>query len=115
MQSFVFPIAVPFPMGSRRLPCESIVATYVAYGPVAQLVRALACHARGHGFEPRLGRDLCEASSHGFQNADLAHLVERDLAKVEVAGSSPVIRFIQESVSSGYAFLFFNVQQFASS
>ena len=25
-------------------------------------------------------------------NADLAHLVERDLAKVEVAGSSPVIR-----------------------
>ena len=26
------------------------------------------------------------------QYADLAHLVERDLAKVEVAGSSPVIR-----------------------
>ena len=25
-------------------------------------------------------------------NADLAHLVERDLAKVEVAGSIPVIR-----------------------
>ena len=28
----------------------------------------------------------------GGTNADLAHLVERDLAKVEVAGSSPVIR-----------------------
>ena len=28
----------------------------------------------------------------GTNNADLAHLVERDLAKVEVAGSSPVIR-----------------------
>ena len=28
----------------------------------------------------------------GTTNADLAHLVERDLAKVEVAGSSPVIR-----------------------
>ena len=27
-----------------------------------------------------------------IRNADLAHLVERDLAKVEVAGSSPVIR-----------------------
>ncbi len=27
-------------------------------------------------------------------DADLAHLVERDLAKVEVAGSSPVIRSI---------------------
>ena len=30
----------------------------------------------------------------GGTNADLAHLVERDLAKVEVAGSSPVIRSI---------------------
>ena len=28
-------------------------------------------------------------------SADLAHLVERDLAKVEVAGSSPVIRSIR--------------------
>ena len=27
-----------------------------------------------------------------FEIADLAHLVERNLAKVEVAGSSPVIR-----------------------
>ena len=30
----------------------------------------------------------------GIFHADLAHLVERHLAKVEVAGSSPVIRFI---------------------
>ena len=30
-------------------------------------------------------------------NADLAHLVERNLAKVEVAGSSPVIRSKQKS------------------
>ena len=29
--------------------------------------------------------------------ADLAHLVERDLAKVEVAGSSPVIRSTKET------------------
>ena len=29
--------------------------------------------------------------------ADLAHLVERDLAKVEVAGSSPVIRSKQKA------------------
>ena len=29
-------------------------------------------------------------------SADLAHLVERDLAKVEVAGSSPVIRSINK-------------------
>ena len=52
------------------------------YGPVVQLVRTLACHARGQGFESPSGR----------HNADLAHLVERNLAKVEVAGSSPVIR-----------------------
>ena len=25
-------------------------------GPVVQLVRTLACHARGHGFESRPGR-----------------------------------------------------------
>ena len=26
------------------------------YGPVVQLVRTLACHARGRGFEPHPGR-----------------------------------------------------------
>ena len=53
------------------------------YGPVVQLVRTLACHARGRRFEPDPGRQ---------KYADVAHLVERHLAKVEVAGSSPVIR-----------------------
>ena len=86
------------------------------YGPVVQLVRTLACHARGQGFESPSGRQngktafaVCLCSSVGraedwksscrwfdsdrrHHNADLAHLVERDLAKVEVAGSSPVIR-----------------------
>ena len=33
----------------------------------------------------------------GGTTADLAHLVERDLAKVEVAGSSPVIRSTKET------------------
>ena len=38
--------------------------------------------------------------------ADLAHLVERDLAKVEVAGSSPVIRlyFLTEANASVFSF-----------
>ncbi len=36
-------------------------------------------------------------------NADLAHLVERDLAKVEVAGSSPVIRSTWKLSSAGRA------------
>ena len=42
--------------------------------------------------ENRCGIIICvEKNAH---HADLAHLVERDLAKVEVAGSSPVIRSI---------------------
>ena len=84
---------------------------------VAQLVRALACHARGRGFEPHPSRHFSWTQFHrsasvaqlveqrtenprvvgsiptgGTIYADLAHLVERHLAKVEVAGSSPVIR-----------------------
>ena len=66
--------------GHRFEPCCS----HHFFGPVVQLVRTLACHARGRRFEPDPGR----------QNADVAHLVERHLAKVEVAGSSPVIRSI---------------------
>ena len=39
-------------------------------------------------------------------HADLAHLVERHLAKVEVAGSSPVIRSKQNPLSKEGGFLF---------
>ena len=38
--------------------------------------------------------------------ADLAHLVERHLAKVEVAGSSPVIRSKTKTVPLWYGFYF---------
>ena len=80
------------------------------YGPVVQLVRTLACHARGRGFEPHPGRQsfasvaqLVEQRTEnprvvgsiptgGTIYADVAHLVERHLAKVEVASSSLVIR-----------------------
>ncbi len=55
-------------------------------GPVVQLVRTPACHAGGRRFEPVPGRH--------FKYADVAHLVERHLAKVEVASSSLVIRSI---------------------
>ena len=80
-------------------------------GLVVQLVRTLACHARGQGFESLSGRQffasVAQLVEQGTENprvvgsiptggtnnyADLAHLVERNLAKVEVAGSSPVIR-----------------------
>ena len=83
------------------------------------MVRTLACHARGRGFESLPGRQFDASVAQSVEQrtenprvvgsiptggtslyspraqatyADLAHLVERDLAKVEVAGSSPVIR-----------------------
>ena len=88
-------------------------------GPVVQLVRTLACHARGRGFESHPGRQpkqlnfasVAQLVEQRTENprvvgsiptggtsdreslyADLAHLVERRLAKAKVAGSSPVIR-----------------------
>ena len=51
------------------------------YASVAQLVEQRTENPRVVGSIPT-----------GGTNADLAHLVERDLAKVEVAGSIPVIR-----------------------
>ena len=87
------------------------------------MVRTLACHARGQGFEPLSGRQnasVAQLVEQGTENprvvgsiptggtiyADLAHLVERNLAKVEVAGSSPVIRSTKKTTSS--RMLFFN-------
>ena len=100
---------------------------------VAQLVRALACHARGRGFEPHPSRHSQYASvaqlveqrtenprvvgsiptggtSDLGRYADLAHLVERHLAKVEVAGSSPVIRSKKKSYRKMRLFLFWSIR-----
>ena len=43
--------------------------------------------------------------------ADLAHLVERNLAKVEVAGSSPVIRSKKKKRPPKVVFFFLNRQK----
>ena len=79
-------------------------------GSVVQLVRTLACHARGRRFDPDPSRHIfasvAQSVEQGTENprvggsippggtnsANVAHLVERHLAKVEVAGSSPVVR-----------------------
>ena len=110
------------------------------YGPVVQLVRTLACHARGQGFESPSGRQnvaerldgfrpiflkhasVAQLVEQGTENprvvgsiptggttyADLAHLVERDLAKVEVAGSSPVIRSKKRKKEAALPSFFFS-------
>ena len=48
-------------------------------GPVVQLVRTLACHARGRGFEPHPGRQL----------ASVAQSVEQRTENPRVVGSIP--------------------------
>ena len=50
-----------------------------SYGPVVQLVRTLACHARGRGFEPHPGR----------QFASVAQSVEQRTENPRVVGSIP--------------------------
>ena len=52
-------------------------------GLVAQLVRALACHARGRGFEPLPGRHFTR------QFASVAQLVEQRTENPRVVGSIP--------------------------
>ena len=56
------------------------------FGPIAQLVRALACHARGHGFEPRLGRSKRLTA---WRHASVAQLVEQGIENSRVVGSIP--------------------------
>ena len=55
---------------------------FLKHASVAQLVEQGTENPRVVGSSP----------TGGTISADLAHLVERDLAKVEVAGSIPVIR-----------------------
>ena len=62
--------------GHRFEPCN-----FHQLGPVAQSVRALACHARGRGFEPHPGRQ---------QFASVAQLVEQGTENPRVIGSIPI-------------------------
>ena len=51
------------PYKQRVTGSSPVVST--KYGPVVQLVRTLACHARGRRFEPVPGRHICLCSSVG--------------------------------------------------
>ena len=66
------------------------------YGPVVQLVRTLACHARGRRFEPVPGR-------HFIFFASVAQLVEQRTENPRVVGSIPTEGTICGFSSSGRA------------
>ena len=54
-------------------------------GPVVQLVRTLACHARGRGFESHPGRHSVQPLLY----ASVAQLVEQGTENPRVVGSIP--------------------------
>jgi hypothetical protein len=56
------------PARSYRKTRTHKAVTSPACGGVAQLVRALACHARGRGFEPRRSRQINQRLSGKFSN-----------------------------------------------
>jgi hypothetical protein len=47
-----------------------------------------------------------QKNNSSYKYAEVAHLVERDLAKVEVAGSSPVFRSLFGQIASVICFFF---------
>ena len=65
-----------------------------SYGPVAQLVRAPACHAGGRGFEPLPGRHFSQVRIRRLcweeLRAGVAQLAEQLICNQQVAGSSPI-------------------------
>ena len=65
-------------------------------GPVVQLVRTLACHARGQGFESPSGRQ-----PKGY--ASVAQLVEQGIENPRVVGSIPTGGTIRGFSSFGRA------------
>ena len=66
---------------------SSPVATTMFYGLVVQLVRTLACHARGRRFEPVPGRHFFYLKEiNGF----IAQLVEQGTENPRVSGSIPL-------------------------
>ena len=91
----------------QRVIGSSPIATTMFYGPVVQLVRTLACHARGRRFEPVPGRHLLKGEFRllgplgveiplctlGYRKrfAQIAQLVEQWTENPRVAGSIPAL------------------------
>ena len=70
------------------------------FGPVVQLVRTLACHARGRGFESHPGRHF---GKQPLLYASVAQLVEQGTENPRVVGSIPTGGTIRGFSSFGRA------------
>ena len=68
-----------------------LCARNLGFGGIAQLARALAWHARGRGFDSHYLHQVIVPYIKGYV-AGVAQLVEHQLPKLRVAGSSPVSR-----------------------
>ena len=83
---------------------SSPVVPTIQYGPVVQLVRTLACHARGRRFEPDPGRQHFKLSRPlSLKYASVAQLVEQGTENPRVVGSIPTGGTICGCSSSGRA------------
>ena len=72
---------LPYKQGvTGSSPVVSTTSQRLQIGRVVQLVRTLACHARGRRFEP----------VHGRQFASVAQLVEQRTENPRVIGSIPI-------------------------
>ena len=75
----------------QRVIGSSPIATTMFYGPVVQLVRTLACHARGRRFEPVPGRHFWKTNS-AFQSLWGWDSPPRPMAREKICPDSSVGR-----------------------
>ncbi len=85
------------------------------HGPVVQLVRTLACHARGRRFDPVPDRQRTLTRESAY--ADIAQSVERILGKDEVTSSNLVISSRKIQCLCGFqilraAYIFYHLKKY---
>ncbi len=103
---FTAATGVRIPYGSPRKQEDAFyngLLLLESFGPVVQLVRTLACHARGRGFEPLPGRHILFASVLPDAGADIfagvAQQVEQLTCNQQVGGSIPSASSSMQRVS----------------
>ena len=86
-----WPKTPPFHGGYSGSNPDGVTTFSFGDGPLAQLVRAPACHAGGRGFEPHPGRTFLQLQALPLVDcAGVAQSVEQLICNQQVAGSSPI-------------------------